>query len=111
MAESPKRLGSTTTAATISNLVDNGTTAGTYTIFSSIVACNTDGATAFTVSLSTSNTTATHGTYIAKDVTVRAGDAVSFDKIVLDASSGARYLVVSASNNAVHVSAFGVQGP
>jgi hypothetical protein len=111
MAEIPKRLGanSALTANTATNLVDNGATANTYTIFSSIVGCNTDGTNTYTIDLSVSATSATHGAYIAKGVSIRPNDAISYDKVVLDPTN--RYLVVSVSNAAVHVSAFGVQGP
>jgi len=110
MAEAPKRLGSLSGSTAVTTLVDNTATAGTYTIFSAIVFCNTDTVDR-TFTMSTSNTAATHGTYITNAAIIRPNDTVTFDKVILDASSGARYLIVTVSAAAVHVSAFGVQGP
>ena len=51
MAETPKRLG-TTTATSATNVCDNGATASTYTVVSSIVVANTSS-TAYTYNVST----------------------------------------------------------
>ena len=112
MAEAPKRLGSLSGSTAVTTLVDNTATASAYTIFSAIVFCNTDTVDR-TFTMSTSGTAATHGTYIASASVIRPNDTVTFDKIILDnnVTTGARYLIVTVSAGAVHVSAFGVQGP
>ena len=75
MAEVIKRLG-TTTATAATNVFDNGATASTYTVVSSIVICNTSS-TAYTYNVSTSATTGTHGAYIASGATVAGNDTVA----------------------------------
>ena len=108
MAELPKRLG-TTTATAAANVIDNGNTASTYTVVSSIIVCNTSS-TAYTYNISTSATSATHGAYIASGATVAGNDTVILVAgICLDPTN--RYLVAHASNAAVNITAYGVQGP
>lgn len=108
MAEVIKRLG-TTTATSATNVCDNGNTASTYTVVSSIVICNTSS-TAYTYNVSTSATTGTHGAYIASGATVAGNDTVILVAgVCLDPTN--RYLVAHASNAAVHITAYGVQGP
>lgn len=108
MAEVIKRLG-TTTATTATNVFDNGATASTYTVVSSIVICNTSS-TAYTYNVSTSATSATHGAYIASGATVAGNDTVILVAgIALDPTN--RYLVAHASNAAVNITAYGVTGP
>ena len=109
MAEVIKRLG-TTTATAATNVFDNGSTAGTYTVISSIVICNTSS-TAYTYNISTStNSTPTHGAYIASGATVAGNDTVILVAgVCLDPTN--RYLVAHASNAAVHITAYGVTGP
>ena len=108
MAELPKRLG-TTTATAATNVCDNGATASTYTVVSSIVIANTS-ATAYTYNVSTSATTGTHGAYIASGATVAGNDSVILVAgVCFDPTN--RYLVAHASNGAVHITAYGVTGP
>lgn len=108
MAELPKRLG-TTTATSAANVCDNGATASTYTVVSSIVIANTS-ATSYTYNVSTSATTGTHGAYIASGATVAGNDSVILVAgVCLDPTN--RYLVAHASNAAVHITAYGVTGP
>lgn len=108
MAELPKRLG-TTTATSATNVCDNGSTASTYTVVSSIVIANTSS-TAYTYNVSTSPTTGTHGAYIASGATVAGNDSVILVAgVCLDPTN--RYLVAHASNAAVHITAYGVTGP
>jgi hypothetical protein len=108
MAELYKRLG-TTTATTAANVFDNGNTANTYTVISSIVICNT-GAAAYNYYISTSASSATHGAYIASNATVAAYDTVVLVAgICLDPTN--RYLVAHANNGAVNITAYGVTGP
>jgi hypothetical protein len=108
MAELPKRLG-TTVATSASNVFDNGATASTYTVVSSIVIANTS-ATAYTYNVSTSATTGTHGAYVASGATVAGNDSVILVAgVCLDPTN--RYLVAHASNAAVHITAYGVTGP
>ena len=108
MAEVIKRLG-TTTATAATNVYDNGATASTYTVISSIVICNTSS-TAYTYNVSTSATSATHGAYIASGATVAGNDTVILVAgIALDPTN--RYLVAHASNAAVNITAYGVTGP
>ena len=108
MAELPKRLG-TTTATSATNVFDNGATASTYTVVSSIVIANTS-ATSYTYNVSTSATTGTHGAYVASGATVAGNDSVILVAgVCLDPTN--RYLVAHASNAAVHITAYGVTGP
>jgi hypothetical protein len=108
MAEVIKRLG-TMAAITVTNIVDNGSTAGTYTVINCITICNTGTASA-TYTLSTGTATATHGAYIAYTATVAANDTVALQLgICLDPVN--RYLVGSASAAAVYITAYGLQGP
>ena len=108
MAELPKRLG-TTTATSATNVFDNGATASTYTVVSSIVIANTS-ATSYTYNVSTSATTGTHGAYIASGATIAGNDSVILVAgVCLDPTN--RFLVAHASNAAVHITAYGVTGP
>lgn len=108
MAETYKRLG-TTTATAAANVFDNGATAGTYTIISSIVICNTS-ATSYTYNVSTSATTGTHGAYIVSGASIAGNDTVILVAgVCLDPTN--RYLVAHSSNAAVHITAYGVTGP
>jgi hypothetical protein len=108
MAELPKRLG-TTVATSATNVFDNGATASTYTVVSSIVIANTS-ATAYTYNVSTSATTGTHGAYVASGATIAGNDSVILVAgVCLDPTN--RYLVAHASNAAVHITAYGVTGP
>ena len=108
MAELPKRLG-TTVATSATNVFDNGATARTYTVVSSIVIANTS-ATSYTYNVSTSATTGTHGAYVASGATVAGNDSVILVAgVCLDPTN--RYLVAHASNAAVHITAYGVTGP
>ncbi len=108
MAEVIKRLG-TTTATSATNVFDNGATASTYTVVSSITICNTSS-TAYTYNVSTSASTGTHGAYIASGATVAGNDTVILVAgVCLDPTN--RYLVAHSSNAAVHVTAYGVTGP
>lgn len=108
MAELPKRLG-TTVATSATNVFDNGATASTYTVVSSIVIANTS-ATAYTYNVSTSATTGTHGAYVASGATVAGNDSVILVAgVCLDPTN--RFLVAHASNAAVHITAYGVTGP
>ena len=108
MAELPKRLG-TTTATSATNVFDNGATASTYTVVSSIVIANTS-ATRYTYNVSTSATTGTHGAYIASGATIAGNDSVILVAgVCLDPTN--RFLVAHASNAAVHITAYGVTGP
>jgi hypothetical protein len=108
MAELPKRLG-TTTATSATNVFDNGATASTYTVVSSIVIANTSS-TSYTYTISTSATSATHGAYLASGATIAGNDSVILVAgVCLDPTN--RYLVANASNSAVHITAYGVTGP
>ena len=108
MAETPKRLG-TTTATSATNVCDNGATASTYTVVSSIVIANTSS-TSYTYNVSTSATTGTHGAYIASGATIAGNDSVILVAgVCLDPTN--RYLVAHASNASVHITAYGVTGP
>ena len=108
MAELPKRLG-TTVATSATNVCDNGNTASTYTVVSSIVIANTS-ATSYTYNVSTSATTGTHGAYVASGATIAGNDSVILVAgVCLDPTN--RFLVAHASNAAVHITAYGVTGP
>jgi aspartate 1-decarboxylase len=108
MAEVYQRLG-TVASVTATNIADNGATASTWSIISSIVICNTS-ATAYTYTISTSTTSGTHGAYIASAATVAGNDTVVLVAgVCLDPTN--RYLVANASNAAVNITAYGVKGP
>ena len=108
MADVPKHLGSTTSTSA-ANIYDNGTTAGSYTVVSSIVICNT-GASSYTYTISKSTTSATHEQHLASGATINANDSVVMQLTqVLDPSC--RYLVANTSNAAVRITVSGVTGP
>ena len=108
MAEVIKRLG-TSTSTSAANLFDNGATAGTYTVLSKITICNTS-ATAYTYTISTSASSAVHGAYVTSAATIAGNDSVFLGEgVSLDPTN--RYLVVTVSNAAVNVTAYGVTGP
>jgi hypothetical protein len=110
VAEIPKRLGTVSGTTSISNLASQ-TTAGAYSIISTIVICN-KASTATTYRISTSSTSGTHGTYVAYDATINGNDSVNITcGYVLSAlASNANYLVVTAGTTNVDFTAFGVEG-
>lgn len=111
MAEVYKRLGTVSGTTSVSNLASQ-TTAGAYSIISTIVICN-KASTATTYRISTSSTSATHGTYVAYDATINGNDSINITcGYVLSAlSSNSNYLVVTAGTTNLDFTAFGVEGP
>jgi hypothetical protein len=111
MAETPKRLGTVSGTVSVSNLATQ-VTSGAYSVISTIVICNR-ASTATTYRISTSSTSATHGTYVAYDATINGNDSVNITcGYVLSAlASNANYLVVTAGTTNLDFTAFGVEGP
>ena len=111
MAETPKRLGTVSGTVSVSNLATQ-VTSGAYSVISTIVICNR-ASTPTTYRISTSSTSATHGTYVAYDATINGNDAINITcGYVLSAlASNANYLVVTAGSTNVDFTAFGMEGP
>ena len=112
MAEAPERLGTSGSLAGPTNIVSK---TSRWAIISSITICNT-GSSAYTYTLSTSNTSATHdaNAYIAYGATIAANDTVLLTgSFVLNVSgaSPAQYLVGTVSNTLVRITANGLTGP
>lgn len=108
MAEVYQRLG-TVASVVGTNLADNGATANTWTIISSIIICNTSS-TAYTYSIATSTVSGAGQTHIAFSAPIAGYDTVVLVAgVCLDPTN--RYLVAYSSNAAVQISAFGVKGP
>lgn len=110
MAVAYKQLGAAAgngTIATASTLYDNTATAGTSTVVSSVVICNTS-ASAATYSIAIVPTTAAFATgkYVVYQATIAGNDTVALTLgLVLDATN--RYLLVSSSTTSVNFSAYG----
>lgn len=111
MAETPKRLGTVSGTVTTSNLASQ-TTAGAWTVISTIVICN-KGSTSTTYQISTSSTTATHGTYLVYNAVIGGNDSVNITcgYILSALASNANYLVVTAGSTNLDFTAFGMEGP
>lgn len=97
------------TIGTAANLYSASGTAGTSTIISSIVICNTSSSSAtYTIAVNTASATYASGRYVVFQATIAGNDTVALTLgLVLDPTN--RYLNVSSSANTVNFSAYGVE--
>ena len=88
-------------------LCNNVTTAGTSTIISSIVVCNTSSSAAtYSIAINTATATYVAGKYVVYQATIAGNDTVALTLgLVLDPTN--RFLNVSSSTTAVNFSAYG----
>lgn len=82
-------------------------TAGTATVVSSIVICNTSASSAtYTIAINTASATYAAGRYVVYQATIAGNDTVALTLgLVLDPTN--RYLNVSSSTASVNFSAYG----
>lgn len=94
---------------TAANLYSASGTAGTSTVVSSIVICNTASTSAtYTIAINTASATYAAGRYIVYQATIAGNDTVALTLgLVLDPTN--RYLNVSSSANTVNFSAYGAE--
>jgi hypothetical protein len=94
---------------TAANLYAASGTAGTSTIISSIVVCNTSASSAtYTIAINTVSATYAAGRYVVYQATIAGNDTVSLAlPLILDPTN--RYLNVSSSAAAVNFSAYGAE--
>lgn len=97
------------TIATAANLYSASSTAGTDTIISSIVVCNTSSSSAtYTIAINTASATYATGRYVVYQATIAGNDTVALTLgLVLDPTN--RFLNVSSSANTVNFSVYGVE--
>ena len=112
MPQTYKQLGAAAGNGTIgtgANLYAASGTAGTSTIISSVVICNTNvNAQTFTVAVNTASGTYANGRYVVYQNTIGGNDTVALTLgLVLDPTN--RYLNVSTSSADVNISAYGVE--
>ena len=112
MAQTYKQLGAAAgngVIGTAANLYTASGTAGTSTIISSIVICNTSSsAVTYTIAVNTASATYAAGKYVVFQATIAGNDTVALT-LGLTMDPTARYLNVSTSAAAVNVSAYGVE--
>lgn len=112
MAATYKRLGAAAgngTLATGTNLYTASGTAGTSTIVSSLVICNTSGVQrAYSIAINTASGTFAAGEYLVYQAVIAGNDTVTMT-LGLTLDPAARYLNISASDASVNISAFGVE--
>lgn len=110
MPSLPKQLG----AAAGNGVIGTGAqlyaasgTAGTSTVISSIVICNTSSsAGTYTIAINTASATYAAGRYVVYQATIAGNDTVALTLgLVLDPTN--RYLNVSSSANTINFSAYG----
>lgn len=94
---------------TAANIYAASGTAGTYTVVSSIVICNTSSSSAtYTIAINTASATYAAGRYIVYQATIAGNDTVALTLgLVLDPTN--RYLNISSSANTVNFSAYGME--
>lgn len=97
------------TITTAANLYAASGTAGTSTVVSSIVICNTASTSAtYTIAINTASATYAAGRYVVFQATIAGNDTVALTLgLVLDPTN--RFLNVSSSANTVNFSAYGVE--
>lgn len=112
MAQTYKQLAAAAgngTIATAANLYAASGTAGTSTIISSIVICNTSSSAAtYTIAINTASATYAAGKYVVYQATIAGNDTVALT-LGLTMDPTARYMNVSTSTSAVNISAYGVE--
>ena len=94
---------------TAANIYAASGTAGTYTVVSSIVICNTSSSSAtYTIAINTASATYAAGRYIVYQATIAGNDTVALTLgLVLDPTN--RYLNISTSSTGVNISAYGAE--
>lgn len=112
MAQTYKQLGAAAGSGTIgtaAQLYAASGTAGTSTIVSSVVICNTSASSGtYTIAINTASATYASGRYIVYQATIAGNDTVALTLgLVLDPTN--RYLNVSSSDTAINLSAYGVE--
>lgn len=97
------------TIGTAAQLYAASSTAGTSTIISSIVICNTSSSAAtYRIAVNTASATFAAGRYIVFEATIAGNDTVALTLgVVLDPTN--RFLNVSSSTSAVNFSAYGAE--
>ena len=97
------------TIATGANLYSASGTAGTSTVVSSIVICNTSSTSAtYSIAINTASGTYASGRYVVFQATIAGNDTVALTLgLVLDPTN--RYLNVSSSANTVNFSVYGAE--
>lgn len=97
------------TIGTAAQLYAASGTAGTSTIISSIVICNTASTAAtYTIAVNAASATYASGRYVVFQATIAGNDTVALTLgLVLDPTN--RYLNVSSSANTVNFSAYGAE--
>lgn len=97
------------TIATGAQLYAASATAGTSTVISSIVICNTSSSSAtYTIAVNTATATYANGRYVVFQATIAGNDTVALTLgLVLDPTN--RFLNVSSSANTVNFSAYGAE--
>lgn len=112
MATIYKQLGAAAGSGTIgtaANLYAASGTAGTSTVISSIVICNTNvNSQTYTIAVNTASATYAAGKYVVYQAVIAGNDTVALTLgLVLDPT--ARYLNVSSSSADVNFSAYGAE--
>lgn len=112
MAQLGKELGAAAGSGTIgtaAQLYAASGTAGTYTVVSSIVICNTSASAAtYRIAINSATATFAAGRYKVYEASIAGNDTVALTLgLVMDPA--ARYLNVSSSAAAVNFSAYGVE--
>lgn len=94
---------------TAANLYSASATAGTSTVISSIVICNTASTAAtYTIAVNTVSATYATGRFVVFQATIAGNDTVALTLgLVMDPTN--RYLNVSSSANTVNFSAYGAE--
>lgn len=94
---------------TAANLYAASGTAGTSTIISSIVVCNTSSSSAtYTIAINTASATYAAGRYVVYQATIAGNDTVALTLgLTMDPTN--RYMNVSSSANTVNFSVYGVE--
>lgn len=97
------------TIGTAAQLYAASSTAGTATIISSIVICNTSSSSAtYTIAVNTASATYATGRYVVFEATIAGNDTVALTLgVVLDPTN--RFLNVSSSASTVNFSAYGAE--
>lgn len=95
--------------ATAANLVTASNTAGTSTVISSVVICNTSSSAAtYRLAINTASGTFAAGRYIVYEASIAGNDTVALTLgLVLDPTN--RYLNASSSTASVNFSVYGVE--
>ena len=97
------------TIGTAANLYSASATAGTSTVVSSIVICNTSSSAAtYRIAINTASATFAAGRYIVFEASIAGNDTVALTLgVVLDPTN--RFLNVSSSSTAVNFSVYGAE--